>query len=73
MLFIQVKALAGLNFIRAADVMAVQFTDRERCTVVLTGGVTLPCVEPASVVAARVEEAMDAAAAAKAAAQPEKQ
>ena len=60
--FIQVKALAGFNFIRASDVVAVQYTDRDRCTVVIAGGVSLACVEAASSVAARIEEAIGGAA-----------
>ena len=61
MIFIEVKSLAGVNFIRATDVIAVQFTDREKCNVVLTGGISLPCTEPASAVAARVTVAMGGA------------
>lgn len=58
MYFIEVKSLAGVNFIRATDVIAVQYSDREKCTVMLTGGVSLPCVEAASVVAERVAAAV---------------
>ena len=58
MYFIEVRSLAGMNFIRAADILAVQYADREKCTVVLTGGVTIACTESASAVAARVTEAM---------------
>ena len=63
MLFIEVKSLAGVNFIRAGDVVAVQFVDRDKCAVVMAGGVSLPCVEPASVVAARIEAAVGGAGA----------
>ncbi len=58
MVFIEVKSLAGVNFIRATDVIAVQYTDREKCNVVLSGGISLPCTEPASAVAARITAAM---------------
>jgi hypothetical protein len=58
MVFIEVKSLAGVNFIRASDVIAVQFVDRDKCSVILSGGVSLPCVEPASVVADRITVAV---------------
>ena len=63
MIFIQVKALAGPNFVRANDVLAVQYTDREKCTIVLAGGVTLPCTEAATEIVARIEAAAAALAA----------
>lgn len=58
MMFIQIKSLAGVNFIRAADVISVAFTDTTRCNVIMAGGVSLPCTEAASAVAARIEEAV---------------
>ncbi len=60
MLFIEVRSLAGINFIRASDVIAVQYSDREKCAIVLSGGVTLQCTESASAVAARVAAAVGA-------------
>ena len=59
MVFIEVKSLAGVNFIRAADIIAVQYSDREKCNVLLSGGISLPCVEAASVVAERVTAAVE--------------
>lgn len=59
-MFIQVKSLAGTNYIRASDVIAVSFTDKEKCNVIMAGGISLPCAEAASVVSARVETAMAA-------------
>lgn len=58
MFFIQVKSLAGINYIRASEVIAVSFLDREKCSVVMSGGISLPCTEPASVVSSRIEAAM---------------
>jgi hypothetical protein len=55
MVFIEVKALAGINFIKAGDVLAVQYSDPGRCSVVMVGGVSLACMEAASVVAAKIE------------------
>lgn len=55
MLFIEVKAMAGVNYIRAADILAVQYTDRDKCVVMLTGGVTIPCYESAAAVVERIE------------------
>jgi hypothetical protein len=58
MSFIQVKAMAGMNFIRANDILGVLFTDREKCSILMVGGVTVPCYEPAAAVVARIEEKM---------------
>ena len=60
MLFIEVKSLAGVNYVRAGDVIAVQYSDREKCTLMLAGGMTLQCTEAASAVAARIEAAVGA-------------
>jgi hypothetical protein len=56
MLFIQVKAMSGVNYLRAQDIMGVQYTDREKCTILMKGGVTVPCYEAAAAVVARIEE-----------------
>ena len=61
MIYIQVKAMAWVNYVRASDILAVQFNDRDKCTVMLTGGVLMPCYEPAAVVVARIEEQMKGA------------
>ena len=61
MIYVQVKAMAGVNYVRANDILAVQFTDREKCTLMLTGGALMPCYEPAAVVVARIEEQMKGA------------
>lgn len=60
MRFIQLKALAGANFVRADQVIAVYATEPGRCTVALAGGVTVACAEPAKDVIERVETAMRA-------------
>ncbi len=64
MLYIEVKAMAGVNYVRAQDIMAVQYTDRDKCALMLSGGVTMPCYEAAAVVVARIEEQMKGAQAA---------
>ena len=61
MLFIQVKAMGGMNYLRAQDIMGVQFTEREKCSILMAGGVTVPCYEAASVVVARIEEQLKGA------------
>jgi hypothetical protein len=66
MIYIEVKTLAGLSFVRGADILAVQYNDPQRCTVVMAGGVTLPCTEAAKEVVARIE-----AAVAKSASEPQ--
>ncbi len=58
MVFIQIKSMAGMNFIRASDVIAVQFSDPLRCSIMMAGGISLACTEPASAVAERVEAAL---------------
>ncbi len=54
MIYIEVKTLAGLSYVRGADVLAVQYNDPQRCTVVMAGGVTLPCTEAAKEVVALI-------------------
>ncbi len=61
MLFIQVKAMSGVNYLRAQDIMGVQYTDREKCSILMSGGVTVPCYEAASAVVARIEEQLKGA------------
>ena len=58
MLYIEIKAMAGTNYVRARDILAVQYTDREKCSIMLTGGVTMACYESAAAVVARIEEQM---------------
>jgi hypothetical protein len=57
MQFIQLKALAGVNFVRADQVIAVYATEPSKCTVAMAGGVTVPCAEPAKDVIERIEKA----------------
>ncbi len=58
MFFIEVKSLAGVNYIRAADVIAVQFSDPKKCSVMMAGGISIACTEAASDIAARIEAAV---------------
>ncbi len=58
MIFIQAKALAGPLYIRAANVLAVQYGDREKCTIFMQGGAALPCTEAAAAVVERIEAAL---------------
>lgn len=58
MIFIEVKSMAGSNYIRAAQVLAVQFTDPSRCTILLQGGVSLQCAEPAKLIVDKLENAL---------------
>jgi hypothetical protein len=60
--YIEVKTLAGMSYVRASDVVAVQFNDPQRCTVVMSGGATLPCTEAAKEIVARIESALAEAA-----------
>ncbi len=56
-IFIDVRSMAGVNHVRAGDVIAVQFVDLQKCNVIMAGGVTIPCSEPAAIVKARIEAA----------------
>jgi hypothetical protein len=58
MIFIEVKSMAGVNYIRASEVLAVQYADRERCNVVMVGGVSMACMEAAAVVAEKITAAL---------------
>jgi hypothetical protein len=57
MQFITIKALAGQNYVRADQVIAVYATEPGKCTLAMAGGVTVPCSEPAKDVIERVEAA----------------
>lgn len=63
MIFFEVKALAGVNYIRASEILAIQAQDPRRCVIVMPGGVTVPCNEPAGDVIARLEAALAGSAA----------
>jgi hypothetical protein len=54
---VALKALAGLNYVRVDQVIAISATDPARCTVIMTGGVSIPCAEPAKDVIAKLEAA----------------
>lgn len=54
-IYIEVKALSGFNYIKAGDVIAVQQTSPERCNIMMQGGVTIPCTEPTKDVVTRLE------------------
>jgi hypothetical protein len=54
---VALKALAGLNYVRVDQVIAISATDPARCTVIMTGGVSIPCSEPAKDVIAKLEAA----------------
>ena len=60
--FIEVKSLGGTTYIRASSVIAVQYVEPKKCTLVLGTGVTLPCAESAKDVTDRIEAAIAAQA-----------
>jgi hypothetical protein len=45
---VAIKALAGFNYVRADQVIAIRSTDPAKCDVFLMGGVIIPCSEPAA-------------------------
>jgi hypothetical protein len=54
---VALKALAGFNYVRVDEVIAISATDPTKCTVIMAGGVTVPCSEPAKDVIAKLEAA----------------
>ncbi len=71
MVFIEVKSMAGVNYIRASEVLAVQYSDPNRCSVVMVGGISLACMESASSVAGKITAAMSGGGEAEKAAEPQ--
>ena len=57
MKLVAVKALAGFNYIRPDAVIAIGATDPSKCTVYMTGGIAIPCSEPAKDVIAKLQAA----------------
>ena len=56
---IPLKALAGFNYVRPDQVIAIGATDPSKCNVYMTGGVTIPCAEPAKDVIAKLQAAAE--------------
>jgi hypothetical protein len=52
---VALKALAGFNYVRADQVVAIRATDPTKCDVFLAGGVVIPCSETASEVIAKLD------------------
>ena len=59
---VALKALAGFNYVRADQVVAIAAIETSKCNVYLTGGVVIPCAEPAKEVIAKLEAASREAA-----------
>ena len=53
--FIPVKALAGFNFVRADQVVAISAIEQTKCTIMMSGGLSVPCSESAKEVIAKLE------------------
>jgi hypothetical protein len=60
--FVAVKSLGGYNYVRPDQVMAVAGVEGAKCNLYMSGGVTVPCSEPAKDIVARIEAAMAGAA-----------
>jgi hypothetical protein len=58
---VPLKALAGFNYVRVDQVVAISATEPAKCNVFLAGGVTIPCSEPAKDVIVKLEAAARAA------------
>ena len=54
---VALKALAGFNYVRVDQVIAISATEQGKCVVMMAGGVTVPCSEPAKDVIAKLEAA----------------
>jgi len=57
MKLVPLKALAGFNYVRPDMVIAIGATDPTKCTVFMTGGVSIPANEPSKDVIAKLEAA----------------
>ena len=57
---VPLKALAGFNYVRVDQVIAIGATDTSKCNVYMTGGVTIPAAEPAKDVIAKLMAAAKA-------------
>ena len=51
------KALAGYNHVRVDQVIAITAVEPTKCIVIMTGGISVPCSEPAKDVIAKLEAA----------------
>ena len=56
--FIEVKSLAGSNFIVASGIIAVQQIEPTKSNVMMSGGVNIPCNEAARDIAAKIDAAV---------------
>ena len=54
---VALKALAGFNYVRVDQVIAISATDPAKCIVIMAGGITVPCSESAKDVIAKLEAA----------------
>jgi hypothetical protein len=52
---VAIKALAGFNYVRADQVVAIRSTDPSKCDIFLIGGVIIPCSETAAEAIAKLE------------------
>ena len=55
---VAIKALAGFNYVRADQVIAIRSTDPSKCDVFLVGGVIIPCSEPAAAAIAKLQDGL---------------
>ena len=53
--FLVVKTLAGFAYIRPEHVIAINSSDPNDCTILMSSGVTIAAAEPAEDVVARLE------------------
>ncbi|RBP08239.1 hypothetical protein DFR50_12684 [Roseiarcus fermentans] len=53
--FLVVKTRTGPSYIRADRVIAIHSSEPNECVVLLTDGVTIPALEPAEDIVARLE------------------
>ena len=53
--FIIVKTVKGFAYVRPERVVAINASDAEDCTILMTDGVTIAAAEPAEDVVARLE------------------
>jgi hypothetical protein len=55
--FVALKALAGFHYVRFDQVIAITASEPAKCVVIMAGGISVSCSEPAKDVIAKLEAA----------------
>jgi hypothetical protein len=64
-MFVQVRSLGGMNYVKPETVIAITMSDPTKCTIFLEGGVSISCNEPAKDAYEKIMQALGQAPAEK--------